>query len=415
MKPVYLDHHSTTPVDPRVLEAMLPCFTEDFGNAASRTHAWGWRAEQKVEDAREQVARLLGAESREIVFTSGATESDNLAVLGVAQFYRSKGQHIVTTCIEHKAVLDPVRHLESQGFRVTVLPVDREGLVDLDRLAAALTPQTTLVSVMAANNEIGVIQDIEAIGRLCHERGVIFHTDAAQAAGHVPLDVQQMHLDLVSLSAHKMYGPKGVGALYVRRKSPRVRLAPLIHGGGHERGMRSGTLNVPGIVGLGKACEIAAAEMADENRRLASLRDRLHRRLVEALDDVVLNGHPTRRLPHNLNLSFKHTEGESLLMSVRRDVALSSGSACTSSTLEPSYVLRALGLSDDLAQSSVRFGLGRFNTEEEIDWVAERIADHVRRLREMSPRGPASRRMAAGTSRREPADGLPGVASQESA
>jgi cysteine desulfurase len=382
--PIYLDNHATTRTDPRVLEAMLPYFTEHYGNAASRHHAFGWKAEEAVETAREQVAGLIGATAREIVFTSGATESDNLALKGVAAMYRSKGDHLVTVATEHKAVLDTCKRLERDGFRVTYLPVDRDGLVAPEQVAEAITDRTILVSVMAANNEIGVLQPIAAIGRICKERGVLFHSDAVQAVGKVPIDVEEMGLDLLSLSAHKMYGPKGVGALYVRRAGPRVRLEPILDGGGHERGMRSGTLPVPLIVGLGKACELCRDEMAAEAERLTGLRERLRNGIMKQLDEVTLNGHPTQRLPGNLNLSFAYVEGEALMMGMR-DVAVSSGSACTSASIEPSYVLRALGLSDDLARSSIRFGLGRFNTAEEIDYVVREVVRVVKHLREMSP------------------------------
>lgn len=383
-KPIYLDNHATTPVDPRVVEAMLPYFTEKFGNAASRNHPYGWEAEQAVEKARRQVADLIGASSQEIIFTSGATESDNLAIKGVAEMYAERGDHIITVATEHKAVLDACKYLEKQGLRVTYLGVDRDGLIDLDALRRAITERTLLISVMYANNEIGVIQPIREIGRMARERGVLFHTDATQAVGKVPVHVEQDSIDLMSLSAHKMYGPKGVGALYVRRKEPRVQLAAQIHGGGHERGLRSGTLNVPGIVGFGEACAICAREMAEEGRRLAALRDGLKDRLLAELDEVYVNGSLTHRLPNNLHMSFAYVEGESLMMAMK-DVAVSSGSACTSATLEPSYVLKALGVSDDLAHSSIRFGLGRFNTAAEIEYVAERVVESVRRLRELSP------------------------------
>ncbi len=382
--PIYMDSHATTPVDPRVLEAMLPYFTEKFGNAASRNHSFGWQAEEAVEQARKQVAALIGATAKEIVFTSGATESDNLAIKGVAHMYRTKGDHIVTAVTEHKAVLDTCKRLEKEGFRVTYLPVGRDGLVSLDRLREALTDKTILVSVMMANNEIGVIQPIAEIGRIARERRILFHTDAVQAAGKVPIDVNALNVDLVSLSAHKMYGPKGIGALYVRRRDPRVLLAPVIDGGGHERGMRSGTLNVTGIVGFGKAAEVAAVEMAQESARLRALRDRLLEGLRKELDEIHVNGSMAERLPNNLNVSFAYVEGESLLMGIN-DVAVSSGSACTSASLEPSYVLKALGTGDDLAHSSIRFGLGRFNTEEEVDYVIDKVTSVVRRLREMSP------------------------------
>ena len=382
--PIYMDCHATTPVDPRVLEAMLPYFSERFGNAASRNHSFGWQAEEAVEAARKQIAGLVGATAREIVVTSGATESDNLAIKGAARMYREKGDHIVTVVTEHKAVLDTCKHLQKEGFQVTYLPVGRDGLVDLDRLRDAITPRTTLISVMAANNEIGVVQPIAEIGRIARERGVLFHTDAVQAAGKVPFDVNAMNVDMASLSAHKMYGPKGVGALYVRRRNPRVLLEPIIDGGGHERGMRSGTLNVPGIVGMGRAAAIAAAEMSAESERVRSLRDRLLAGLRAGLDEIYVNGSMEHRLPGNLNVSFAYVEGESLLMGIS-DVAVSSGSACTSATLEPSYVLKALGVGDELAHSSIRFGLGRFNTEEEVDYVAGKMVQVVGRLREMSP------------------------------
>jgi cysteine desulfurase len=382
--PIYMDNHATTRTDPRVLGAMLPYFTEEYGNAASRHHVFGRRAEQAVEEAREQVAALIGANPREIVFTSGATESNNLALKGVAAMSRSRGRHIVTVATEHKAVLDPCKRLVREGFDVTVLPVDRFGRVTAEQVAAALTEQTILVSVMAANNEIGTLQPIGAIGRLCKERGVLFHTDAAQAVGKVPLDVEAMGLDLLSLSGHKMYGPKGIGALYVRRAEPRVRLEPLFDGGGHERGMRSGTLPVPLVVGLGKACALCGEEMTTEAERLQRLRERLHQAITGPLDEVFVNGHPEERLPGNLNLSFGYVEGEALIVSLR-DVAVSSGSACTSANPEPSYVLRALGVSDELARGSLRFGLGRFTTEEEVDYVAAAVVREVRRLREMSP------------------------------
>src|SRR5436305_985813 len=382
--PIYLDNHATTPADPRVVEAMLPYFTQQFGNAASRNHQFGWEAEAAVETAREQVARLIGATAKEIIFTSGATESDNLALKGVAEMYREKGNHIITAVTEHKAVLDTCKRLEKYGYKVTYLPVKPDGLVDLNQLKDAFTDKTILVSVMAANNEIGVIQPLEEIGKLCRERGVLFHSDAVQALGKVPLDVNKMNIDLASLTAHKLYGPKGCGALYVRRKNPRVQLSAIIDGGGHERGMRSGTLNVPGIVGFGKACEIARLEMPQESVRIAGLRTRLKEKIMSRLDDVYVNGSLEHRLPGNLNLSFLYVEGESLLMGIN-DIAVSSGSACTSATLEPSYVLKALGLGDDLAHSSIRFGLGRFNTEAEVDYVADRIVTTVAKLRELSP------------------------------
>lgn len=393
--PIYMDCHATTPVDPRVLEAMLPYFRERFGNAASRNHSFGWQAEEAVEAARKQVAGLIGATAREIIITSGATESDNLAIKGAARMYREKGDHIVTVVTEHKAVLDTCKHLQKEGFQVTYLPVNRDGLVDLDRLSEAITPKTILVSVMAANNEIGVVQPIAEIGRMTRERGVLFHTDAVQAAGKVPFDVESMNVDLASLSAHKMYGPKGVGALYVRRRNPRVLLEPIIDGGGHERGMRSGTLNVPGIVGMGAASAIAKAELAQEGPRLAAMRDRLLAGLRGGLDEIYVNGSMEHRLPGNLNVSFAYVEGESLLMGIS-DVAVSSGSACTSATLEPSYVLKALGVGDELAHSSIRFGLGRFNTDEEVDYVAGKMVQVVTRLREMSPLYELAREKATG-------------------
>ncbi len=382
--PVYMDHHATTPVDPHVLEAMTPFFLEKFGNASSRHHSFGWEAERAVEEARGQVAALLGADAKEIIFTSGATESDNLAIKGAARKRRDSGDHIVTAVTEHRAVLDTCRRLEGEGFRVTYLPVDRHGLVDPDDVRRSIGERTILVTIMYANNEIGTLYPIAEIGRICRDRGVLFHCDATQAAGKVPVDVEAMHMDLVSVSAHKMYGPKGVGALYVRRANPPVELLPLMDGGGHERGLRSGTLNVPGIVGLGKACEIAGREMPEEARRLLGLRNRLKERIFSRLEGVYLNGHETQRLPGNLNVSFAYLEGESLLMGLP-DVAVSSGAACTSAKQEPSYVLRALGRSDELADSSLRFGLGRFNTEEDVDYVSDRVVEVARRLRELSP------------------------------
>jgi cysteine desulfurase len=381
--PIYMDYHATTPLDPRALEAMLPFLREEFGNAASKSHSFGWRAEEAVEAAREQVARLVGATPKEIVWTSGATESDNLAVKGVAQFYRSKGRHLVTVRTEHKAVLDSMHALERDGFEVTFLDVERDGRLDPERLRAALRTDTILVSVMHANNEVGTLQPIEEIGRITRERGVLLHCDAVQSAGKVPFDVETTNVDLASLSAHKMYGPKGVGALYVRRK-PRVRLVAQMDGGGHERGFRSGTLNVPGIVGFGKAAELALAERDAEAARVLALRERLREGLEAGLDLVTVNGSLAHRLPGNLNVSFAYVEGEALMMAVK-DVAVSSGSACTSASLEPSYVLRAMGVSDDLAHSSIRFGLGRFTTEEEVDHVVRLFVEKVKRLREMSP------------------------------
>ncbi|MGO9516883.1 MAG: IscS subfamily cysteine desulfurase [Candidatus Korobacteraceae bacterium] len=382
--PIYMDNHATTRTDPRVVEEMLPYFTETFGNSASRNHEYGWVAEQAVEQARDRIAKLIGATAKEIIFTSGATESDNLAIKGVAEMYKEKGNHIITQAIEHKAVLDTCKRLEKYGFRVTYLPVQKDGRIDLDDLKRSMDDKTILVTIMAANNEIGVLQPIREIGALCHERGVLFHTDAVQAIGKVPFNVIQDNVDLASITAHKLYGPKGVGALYVRRKNPRVQLVAQIDGGGHERGMRSGTLNVPGIVGLGKACEIAHHGMAEEGKKMAGLRDRLKDAIMGQLDEVYINGSMEHRLPNNLNISFAYVEGESLLMGIN-DIAVSSGSACTSATLEPSYVLKALGAGDDLAHSSIRFGLGRFNTEAEVDYVAERVVDTVKRLRELSP------------------------------
>ena len=384
-KPVYMDNHATTRVDSRVLDAMLPYFTEKYGNAASRNHSFGWEAEEAVDHSRNQIAALIGAKSKEIIFTSGATESDNLAIKGVVEFYKDKGNHIVTCVTEHKAVLDSCRALERAGkATVTYLPVDKYGMVDPDAVRRAITDKTVLITIMWANNEIGTIHPIAEIGRIAKEKGVIFHCDAVQAIGKVPVDVEKAGIDLASISAHKIYGPKGVGALYVRSKGPRVRLTPQMDGGGHERGMRSGTLNVTGIVGLGAACEIAGKEMPEEARRLIELRSQLQAGLFERLDEIYVNGHPTERLPGNLNVSFAYVEGESLLMGIN-DIAVSSGSACTSATLEPSYVIRALGIDDELAHSSIRFGLGRFNTLEEVDYVTERVSKEVKRLREMSP------------------------------
>ncbi len=382
--PIYLDNHATTPMDPRVLEAMLPYLGSVFGNAASRNHSFGWEAEEAVEKGREQVASLIGANKKEIVFTSGATESNNLAIKGVAEMYAERGNHIITAATEHKAVLDTCKRLEKHGYKVTYLPLQPDGLVDLDQLREAITDKTILVSIMYANNEIGVIQPIREIGAICKERGVLFHSDATQAVGKVPVNVIKDNVDLLSLSGHKMYGPKGVGALYVRRKSPRVQLTAQIDGGGHERGMRSGTLNVPGIVGLGKACELCQQEMEAEGKRLGALRDKLMHRLTSELDEVFINGTMEHRLPNNLNISFAYVEGESLLMGIH-DIAVSSGSACTSATLEPSYVLKALGKGDDLAHSSIRFGLGRFTTEEEVEYAADSIVRIVNKLRELSP------------------------------
>jgi cysteine desulfurase len=383
--PLYLDNHATTRMDPRVLEAMVPYFVEKFGNAASRNHAFGWEAEEAVENARKQLARLIHADPKEIVFTSGATESDNLALKGVVEMYREKGDHIITGLTEHRAVLDTAKALETKrGIKVTYLPVDKTGLVSPDDVRHAITDKTILISIMLANNEIGTINPIKEIGKIAKEKGILFHCDATQGVGKIPVDVQEMGIDLMSFTAHKMYGPKGVGALYVRKKAPRVRIAPMIDGGGHERGMRSGTLPVPLIVGFGKACELCEQEMPTESVRLAKMRDHLQAGIMNSLEEVYLNGHPTQRLPHNLNISFAYVEGESLLMGVK-EIALSSGSACTSATLEPSYVLRALGVGSDLAHSSIRFGLGRFNTDEEIDYTIKRIIEIVTKLREMSP------------------------------
>ncbi len=382
---VYMDNHATTPVDPRVLEAMLPYFTEHFGNAASRNHAFGWAAEAAVDRAREQIAALINAKPKEIIFTSGATESDNLALKGVVEFYKEKGNHIITVPTEHKAILDTCKALERKGLaQVTYLPIDEFGVVDPDDVRKAITDKTILISIMHANNEIGTVQPLHEIGKLAKEKGVLFHSDATQGVGKLPIDVEAMGIDLMSFSAHKIYGPKGIGGLYVRSRNPRVRLTPQMDGGGHERGMRSGTLNVTGIVGFGKACEIAAELMDSETARMLRLRARLHQKITSALDEVYLNGHPTQRLPGNLNLSFAFVEGESLLMGLK-DIAVSSGSACTSATLEPSYVLRALGIGDDLAHTSIRFGLGRFNTDEEVEYVGDRVVHEVTRLRDMSP------------------------------
>jgi cysteine desulfurase len=377
--PIYLDNHATTPVDPRVLEAMLPYLTNKFGNSASRSHSFGWAADEAVETARAQVASLIGANKDEIVFTSGATESDNLAIKGVAETNRSKGDHIITVSTEHKAVLDSCKRLEKYGYRVTYLPVQKDGLVDLEAIRHAMSDATILVTIMAANNETGVLQPITETGKLCRERGIVFHSDAAQALGKIPIDVDRQNIDLLSISAHKSYGPKGVGALYVRNG---VEIAATIDGGGHEGGMRSGTLNVPGIVGLGKACEIFREEMPHESCRLAGLRNRLHEKIKSGLDDVYVNGSLEHRLPGNLNVSFAGVDGEELMTAID-DVAVSSGAACTSAHIEPSYVLKALGISDELAQSSIRFGIGRFNTEAEIDYVADKVVHCVQQLREL--------------------------------
>ncbi len=384
--PIFMGSQSTTPVDPRVLEAMIPYFTEKFGHPASRNHPFGWEAEGGVDKAREQIAKLINArDPKEIVFTSGGTEAINLALKGVAEMYREKGNHIVTTTIEQRATLDVCKRLERQGFEVTYLPVGRDGLVDVGAVRAALTDKTILISVMFANNEIGTIQPVAELGKLAKEKGILFHTDATQAAGKVPVDVEAMGIDLLSATAHMLYGPKGVGALYVRRKNPRVRLAPMVDGGGHERGMRSGTVPVPLAVGFGKAAEIAREVMGEESKRLAALRDRLQEQILSKVDEAYVNGHPERRLPHNLNISFAYVEGESVLMGLNREAALASGSACTSATLEPSYVISALGVDSELAHSSIRFGLHRFSTEEEVDFVAGKTVEVIHRLREMSP------------------------------
>jgi len=390
---IYMDNHATTPMDPRVLEAMMPWFTERFGNAASRNHAFGWEAEEAVDRAREQVAGLIGGKAKEVVWLSGATESDNLAIKGVVEFYKDKGRHVITATTEHKAVLDTCKALERKGLaRVTYLPVDTTGRIDPEQVRAAIADDTVLISIMFANNEIGTIQPIAEIGRIAKERGVLFHTDATQGFGKLPIDVEAMGIDLLSATGHKIYGPKGCGVLWVRSRGPRVRLTAQMDGGGHERGMRSGTLNVPGIVGFGAAAEICRTEMAAEAARVGAMRDRLQARLEAELDEIYLNGHPTERLPGNLNLSFAYIEGESMLMGLNGSskgdhpaIAVSSGSACTSATLEPSYVLKALGVGDELAHTSIRFGLGRFNTDAEVDQVAERVISEVKRLRDLSP------------------------------
>lgn len=404
--PIYLDHNATTPTDPRVVQAMLPYFTEVFGNSASRNHSFGWAAEAAVEKARVQVARLIGAavvvkkepdgttshwpdgsvreEALEIIWTSGATEGNNLAIKGVAEMYAEKGKHIITQITEHKAVIDPCKRLEREGYTVTWLQPDKTGRISVEQVAEAIRPDTILVSIMYANNEIGTVQPIREIGKLCKEKGVLLHTDATQAVGKIPVDVEADGIDLLSFTAHKMYGPKGCGALYVRRKNPRVRLTPLMDGGGHERGFRSGTLNVTGIVGTGAACEICQKELASETARIKRLRDKLHHGITDKIDYVTLNGHPDHRLPHVVNLSFAYVEGESMLLDIN-DVAVSSGSACTSASLEPSYVLKALGVTEDLAHSSIRFGLGRFTTEEEVDYVVAKLTKAIKRLRDMSP------------------------------
>ncbi|HVI91290.1 MAG TPA: IscS subfamily cysteine desulfurase [Dongiaceae bacterium] len=381
--PIYLDYQATTPCDPRVVEAMLPYFTEKFGNPHSRNHSFGWEAEEGVEKARRQIASIIGADEKEVIFTSGATESNNLALKGVAHFEKDRKNHIITTVTEHKCILDSCRHLEMEGFKVTYLPVQQNGLIDLEQLKAAITDKTVLVSIMAVNNEIGVIQPLAEIGKICRERRVYFHTDAAQAVGKIPLDVNAMNIDMMSISGHKIYGPKGVGALYVRRK-PRVRLEAMIHGGGQERGMRSGTLPTPLIVGLGEACAIAEKEMGAEAERLKYLRDRMYGKIKEQLPEVFLNGDLEQRIPGNLNISFAYVEGEGLMMGIK-DLAVSSGSACTSASLEPSYVLRALGVEEELAHTSLRLGIGRFTTEQDIDYAVEHIVQSVNRLRAMSP------------------------------
>ncbi len=382
--PIYLDYHATTPMDPEVLKTMLPYFTEVFGNAASRNHEFGWTAEAAVENARKQIAKLVGATEKEMIFTSGATESNNLALTGVAEMYKEKGNHIITSPIEHKAILDTCHALEKKGYEITYLPVDQYGQVSPESVRNAITSKTILVSIMFANNEIGTVNPIAEIGKVCKEKGVLFHTDAVQAAGKVLIDVEKMGIDLLSITAHKIYGPKGVGALYVRRKNPRVRLSPLIHGGGHERGMRSGTLNVPGIVGFGKAAELALRLMPEEMPRLARLRNKLWDGIREGLDEVYLNGHPEDRLPNNLNVSFAFVEGESLMMGMK-ELAVSSGSACTSASLEPSYVLKNIGVGEDLAHTSIRFSIGRFTTEEEIDYTIRKVIESVKKLRDLSP------------------------------
>lgn len=382
--PIYLDYAATCPVDPRVLEAMIPCFTDNYGNAASRTHVFGWRSEEAVEAARIEIARTINADPKEITFTSGATESNNLAIKGIAEYLAEKGRHIITVVTEHKAVLDACKHLERNGYDVTYLPVNTDGLVTVEQVAEAIRPDTILVSIMFANNETGVVQPIADLGKLCHERKIMFHTDAVQAFGKMPIDVQEMSIDLMSISAHKIYGPKGVGALYVRRRRPRVRLSPQIHGGGHERGNRSGTLNVPGIVGFGEAARLARESMKEESARILGIREHLRKRFIAEIPHSIVNGTLESHLPGTLNISFAYVEGESLLMGLK-DIAVSSGSACTSASLEPSYVLRAMGLNDELAHSSLRITIGRQTTLEEVDYVADRVKEQVERLREMSP------------------------------
>ncbi len=393
---IYMDSHATTRVDPRVLEAMLPYFTEEYGNAASRTHVFGWKAEEAVTKARIQVAKAIHADPKEILFTSGATESNNLAIFGAFAAGRERGDHVITGATEHPAVLDVVRALEARGARVTALPVDRHGRVDADDVLRAIGDRTILVSLMAANNEVGTLHPVTEIGAVCKQRGILFHTDAAQAVGKIPVDVRAMGIDLMSISGHKVYGPKGIGALYVRRKDPRVVIDPILHGGGHERGLRPGTLNVPGVVGLGAALEIARAEMPREAARLAALRDRLQEEILRRVGDVEINGHPEARLPHNLNVSFAYVEGEAMLMALS-GVAVSSGSACTSEKREPSHVLRAMGRSDAEAQTSIRFGLGRFNTREEVDAVIELVVEAAGRLRAVSPLYETARAARAST------------------
>ena len=382
--PIYLDHNATTPCDPRVVEAMIPYFTNNFGNAASRNHPFGWQAEEAVDYAREQVAKLIGADPKEIIFTSGATEADNLAIKGVFEMYASKGNHIITCNIEHKAVLDTCKHIEKEGGEVTYLKVNTDGLIDMQELEAAIKPTTILIAVMYANNEIGTVMPMKEISALAKKKGILVFSDATQAVGKIPVDVNKDGIDLMAFTAHKMYGPKGVGALYVRRKNPRVKVTAQIDGGGHERGMRSGTLNVPGIVGFGKACEICMNEMGEETRKISALRDKLENALIK-IEESYINGSKQYRLPHVTNISFKYVEGEGLLMGFNKDIAVSSGSACTSASLEPSYVLKALGLGDDLAHSSLRFGLGRFTTEDQIDYTIEAVTKTVNKLREMSP------------------------------
>jgi cysteine desulfurase len=382
--PIYLDNNATTPCDPRVVEAMLPYFTQSFGNAASRNHPFGWQAEEAVDYAREQIAQLIGADPKEIILTSGATEADNLAIKGVFEMYAAKGNHIITAVTEHKAVLDTCKHIEKLGGEVTYLPVNNEGLIDLAQLEAAIKPTTILVAIMYANNEVGVVQPVREISAIAKKHGVLFFTDAVQAVGKIPVDVNKDGIDLLAFTAHKMYGPKGVGALYVRRKNPRVKVTAQMDGGGHERGMRSGTLNVPGIVGFGKACELCRLEMEADAQRISKMRDKLETELLK-LEEAYVNGSREHRLPHVANISFKYVEGEGLMMGFNKSIALSSGSACTSASLEPSYVLKALGLGDDLAHSSLRFGLGRFTTEEQIDYTVKAISDTVNKLREMSP------------------------------